>query len=310
MFERVVKMMVGSVAFAALAASAFNPNEVDREKMLMGTNHYEPMFNDGSRIIMLKECSMTQMTGIIVKTPHDHVIVFDGGNLVDTDNLIDWVRLINGGKVSAWFHTHPHNDHYGVLQKILTEKPDALEIPFVAHDFPPMEWCEGSSDKELLEIQPILDKSGIRQVRITKGMKWTYDGVTVTALNQFISEPKRSINDVSIVFKVELGGKTFMVTGDVHEITSDRLIEEYGDALKCDIVQVSHHGQNGAPKRFYEKVNPEMALWPTPYWLWENSTDGKHLGNFIYKTNYTKCWFQEIGCKRHYITMGHDVVIE
>lgn len=35
-------------------------------------------------------------------------------------------------------------------------------------------------------------------------------------------------------------------------------------ALKCDIVQVAHHGQNGVGYEVYKALRPSVALWPTP----------------------------------------------
>ena len=39
--------------------------------------------------------------------------------------------------------------------------------------------------------------------------------------------------------------------------------------LKSDIVQVSHHGNQGATKAFYTAVDPSVALWPTSQELFE-----------------------------------------
>ena len=36
----------------------------------------------------------------------------------------------------------------------------------------------------------------------------------------------------------------------------------YGSYLKSDIVQMSHHGGDGATPEFYTLISPHTALWP------------------------------------------------
>ena len=86
------------------------------------------------------------------------------------------------------------------------------------------------------------------------------------------------------------------------------LIDEYGDALKADIVVLSHHGQNGASREFYQKVAPEIAIWQTPSWLWDNDSGGGP-GSGSWKTNYVKCWLQDLGIRKQFRNVK-DIIIE
>ena len=36
----------------------------------------------------------------------------------------------------------------------------------------------------------------------------------------------------------------------------------YGDYLKSDVLQVTHHGLIGGDKELYELINPEICFWP------------------------------------------------
>ena len=55
-------------------------------------------------------------------------------------------------------------------------------------------------------------------------------------------------------------------------------------------------------KNFYEAVKPSIAIWPTPRWLWENDNGGGP-GSGPWRTNYVKCWMQDLGVKRQYNTI-------
>ena len=41
------------------------------------------------------------------------------------------------------------------------------------------------------------------------------------------------------------------------------LVSNYADALKCDILQVAHHGYQGGTEELYRAVDPLYVLWPS-----------------------------------------------
>ncbi len=43
---------------------------------------------------------------------------------------------------------------------------------------------------------------------------------------------------------------------------SEKLEKRYGKNLKCDIVQVSHHGHSGLSPEFYQMLNAKVAVFP------------------------------------------------
>ena len=75
---------------------------------------------------------------------------------------------------------------------------------------------------------------------------------------------KASFNDYSAVISVELAGKKILFLGDVQEKGSAILLRDKAPQLKADIVQVSHHGFNGATKELYEATGAKTALFPCP----------------------------------------------
>lgn len=73
-------------------------------------------------------------------------------------------------------------------------------------------------------------------------------------------------------------------------------------ALKCKMVQMSHHGQNGVGYEVYKALRPSVCLWPTPQWLWDNEGDQ-------YTTPETKAWMKELNVEKHYCMKDGDQVI-
>ena len=70
---------------------------------------------------------------------------------------------------------------------------------------------------------------------------------------------------------VSLNGTNTVFLGDLAKSGGEQLMADHDlSALKCDIVQVAHHGQNGVGYEVYKALRPSVALWPTPQWLWDN----------------------------------------
>ena len=65
---------------------------------------------------------------------------------------------------------------------------------------------------------------------------------------------------------------------------------------------MAHHGQKGVEKDFYEAIQADYALWPTPKWLWENREEGKGYNSGDFKTITVREWMQELGIKRSYVS--------
>lgn len=81
----------------------------------------------------------------------------------DADHLESFI-CNHGGKVSAWFLTHPHPDHTGALAEILERKKITIEK--ICYNFPPYEWIkqyEACNLGPFLTITNALKKSGYQK---------------------------------------------------------------------------------------------------------------------------------------------------
>ena len=72
---------------------------------------------------------------------------------------------------------------------------------------------------------------------------------------------------------------------------------------------MSHHGQDGADKQLYAIINPEVCLWPTPEWLWNNDNGGGYNSG-TWQTLETRKWMNEIGVPRHYVEKDGDITLK
>ena len=80
-----------------------------------------------------------------------------------------------------------------------------------------------------------------------------------------------AINESSTVFRLTIGGQRVLFLGDIYHSSTRRLENAYAHDLTAEVVQMSHHGSQGAYFEFYKLVQPKVCLWPTPQWLWDNN---------------------------------------
>ena len=263
-------------------------------------------------LTQLSDHSTRQMMGYILKTKNNKIIVIDGGTIDDTENLVEQINK-HGGKVDAWFLTHLHDDHLGAFSNIANDKQ--IQIEKIYCSFNEYSWYEENEpsraefSKQILEIlkqDNIKDK--VEEVSLNQDIN--IDDVKIEILgikNPEITE--NAGNEQSMVVKFDTGKTTFLVLGDTGIKSSEKLLKTQKEKLKSDIVQMAHHGQNGATKELYEQINPTICMWPTPEWLWNNDS-GEGKGSGPWKTLETRQWIEELKVKKNYVEKDGDITIK
>ncbi|MBR5222648.1 MAG: MBL fold metallo-hydrolase [Clostridia bacterium] len=221
--------------------------------------------------------------GFIIRLDDGSFIIIDGGQgdpySVDSNNLMNILREQSpeGTKkpvIAAWIITHNHSDHTGVFNTFATDFHDQVEIEKIYYNFPkdeeqyykPSESLYGFARfreclSEYYANVPVIkphtgDKYYIRNAVVE--MLFSYEDLYPLSFNTgTLSE----LNDSSLVFTIDVAGQRIMITGDADTRGMNQVVQCFGDYLKSDILQMSHHGQNGTVD-FYTKVDPTYALLP------------------------------------------------
>lgn len=260
-----------------------------------------------NRIFMLESTGGSQMNSFIIQTASGALIVIDGGYDCDASNLINRLQQISGldiPKVDAWFLSHCHQDHINAFLKIMRNQKDALEVKQIFCNFPSLQFVERNENWEahtLAEFYRLLPVFADRIVIVSAGDRYEIGGAVFDIL--YSPDPAfthNAVNNSSIIMRMTLGEKTTLFTGDAGVEAGQKLLAQMGDALKSDICQMAHHGQNGVERDFYAVVSPKACLWCTPKWLWEND-NGKGYNTHEWKTIEVQGWMEELGVKEHYI---------
>lgn len=241
----------------------------------------------------------------VIRTHSGKVIVMDGGDEVEKDYLRGFIDAL-GGKVDAWFVSHPHNDHMGAL-KVLLEKPNGLQIDKIYHSRFPENLIDTEEQKwadYTRVFYTLLDNAKDTEVIDCHcGDEFSIDGINFKILAEKNPEiTGNGYNNSSMVVKMWDKQKSFIFLGDLGVEAGDKLLaSEYAKDLECDYLQLAHHGNWAVKKNFYEKVKFRACLWPSPSWLYNNDAGGG-FNTAHFESVIVRGWMEELGIKEHYVS--------
>lgn len=119
----------------------------------------------------------------------------------------------------------------------------------------------------------LINGAVINEEAVEKGLTIRVDGVDFRILMTWWSGSS-TINNTSVIFRMEYDGNSVLFLGDCEEEEGRRLLEyRSAEEIKSDYIQMGHHGQGGPDKAFYDAIDAKdsIRLWPTPEWVWSNA---------------------------------------
>lgn len=206
--------------------------------------------------------------------------IIDGGYFTpgEEDRLFDFLKERCSCKpvVAGWLFTHAHQDHIGCFIDFLEKYHNDVEIKTLYYNFQPTDYASATGDWR----EKSNDLATVKHFYEVIEKYNSYFDIHTLKTNEelFINELKfkvlytaddlypreASFNDYSAVTKFEVNGRSILFLGDVQKEGSRILLDTQIKELKSDIVQVSHHGFNGATIELYKAISPKVALFPCP----------------------------------------------
>lgn len=152
----------------------------------------------------------------------------------------------------------------GDTSSCLKNLKDGLEVYAKAH--PEVEDFELTDNA--LDVYSELNGKYINRDTIKEGQNIYIDGIRFEIMQTW-SYGDGDANNNSMVIRMWVDGQSVMFLNDTGVRSGNRLLDTYGaDYLKTDIVQLAHHGQNGADKPVYEAIDADVRLWANFRDLW------------------------------------------
>jgi competence protein ComEC len=201
--------------------------------------------------------SVGQGDSAVVELPYGAVMVVDGGGLMSDSFDVGerilapflWSRKIL--HVDYLVISHPDWDHYGGLA-------------FLAAHFGPDEfWTPGTAapSPRFTHLEQILSQTGVRRVVLHGGTRRQLGPVTATVYSPPMARDGLSLNDQSLVFRLELGSGGVLFSGDIEAVMEHQLASAQGDPLASTVLKVPHHGsRTSSSAAFLAAVSPRIAV--------------------------------------------------
>lgn len=210
-------------------------------------------------------------------------IVIDGGHPEDAKAMLE---LIGNATVKLWIITHPHYDHYGALHTIAKSNDlrEGLRVEKLCYYFPAdLLSADGhhvctDAEKHMEEIS-VAFGSDIHTPSYLESLSvgetelcfiYTPDDCT-------IFKGQQNANVCSLIFTVKGEHKKAIFTGDAFRRSLQMTFWRFGKELKCDILQMPHHGLcDTGNLDFYKAVNAETVLVPISIAADRSMNSGEH----------------------------------
>lgn len=264
---------------------------------------------DGSYVMVDSGSSTSNSASAAGKENLDHVRIW---NLLNKLNKRADKKII----IRAWIITHAHQDHIAVFEKFCKNYGSKVTIEKFYKCVVPESVYYNSKNPGARVISGNVQKAnnyvtdGFDMVMLHTGMHFSMYGAEFDILYTVEDlYPTRLdyFNNASTTFKLTAGGTTALLTGDIYTDACNVLVKRYPTALKSDIVQISHHANQGATKAFYQAVDPTVALWPTSERLFKQMTDENGRIAHIIINRYV---YLEMNVKENYTNGEYSVELK
>ena len=213
--------------------------------------------------------------GYVMTLEDGRFVIVDGGraDALDAARLYALLQRLNkrsdGIKIAGWILTHEHSDHFGVFKQFVNTYGSLVEIQnfYVSIPSESYRFNSGNPGAFMSEQFPSLAKNAgeIPLTVLHTGQKFLIGNASFEILyttEDLYPQPFDVFNDASVVFRVTANGGSVLFLGDCAQRTSGILCDMYGSYLKSDLVQVAHHGWDGATLEVYQNVSPKAVMWP------------------------------------------------
>ena len=193
---------------------------------------------------------------IFLLSPDGRTMLIDTGEAQYYSVIESFLKNKGIEKLDVVIATHPHNDHIGSMDRVI-ENYDIgkFYMPEIAH-----------TTETYNNMLSALREKGITPRTVYGSKKaqlsWGDDDVTIRFLSPFEAAEYDSINDESIVLRVEYGKTSVLLTGDAETYAESVMLANLPEEdLAATVLKLGHHGASTSTSEvFLKAVSPQIAV--------------------------------------------------
>lgn len=198
----------------------------------------------------------------LITTPAGNILIDAGTNEAEL-SLGSYLELCGITEIDYLLLTHPHEDHIGGADMILSRFPVDTVIMTGAQ-------ADSVVAQRLYEG---IEKAGCRVLTATPGLTLTLGDVRITVLGpgeEAMAETGTAVadggedgNDSSMIIRVDFGQVSALYMGDAEAEAEAWLLDTWQDSglLDCDILKLGHHGSaSSSTEAFLRAVTPAFGI--------------------------------------------------
>lgn len=190
-----------------------------------------------------------QADAIFIKKGNEAMLI-DAGNNSDGEMIVEYIKKQNINSLKYVIATHPHADHIGGLDDVI----DSFEIGKII--MPDVI----ATTQTFEDVIDSISKKGLSITKPKVGEEYDLNGALVTVLAPN-GQGYYSMNDYSIVVRVEYGKNSFLLTGDAEKASEIEMLDKNIEKLSVDLLKLGHHGSiTSTSKDFLDAVDPQYAV--------------------------------------------------
>lgn len=187
----------------------------------------------------------------LITTPDGSAILIDAGPNSEEDKLLSYLKSQDIDELNYVIFTHPHEDHIGgadmILQKFKVNHVIISDVTYTSATF--------------LRMLEAIEESDAKLIIAAVGQKYTFGKVSFNILAP-VSDKYTSMNDWSVVLRLDYRKTSFIFTGDAEMLSESEMMQKFDASdFKCDVYKAGHHGSTTSnSEAFLALCDPTFAV--------------------------------------------------
>jgi len=190
-----------------------------------------------------------QADSILIKSSEEAMLI-DAGNNDDADLIKNYLKNQNIKELKYVIGTHPHEDHIGSLDTVITN----FDIKNIIMP------RKATTTKTFEDVITAIENKNLSITAPKLGDKYSIGDAKFTILSPVKDDYGDNLNNYSVSILLEHGENKFVFTGDAEkEVEEDILGAKIN--IDADLMKMGHHGSTTSnTEEFLDKISPQIAI--------------------------------------------------